>query len=61
MADVIPFKKPKPFDKSKGRTLCKSGFHKWKADKKPQFDVKEGKLVTRRVCSRCGKSKVESK
>lgn len=61
MGDVVKFKKPKAFAKSKGRTLCKSGFHKWRADSKPQFDVKRGKLVTRWVCQRCGETKVEAR
>lgn len=40
-------------------TLCKSGFHKWKIDKTTNFAVKQGKLQTRKVCERCGKSKIE--
>ncbi len=53
MSKVIPFKKPKPTDKAKGRTLCKHGFHKWEIWKKKQFDVKAGKLVTVYRCKRC--------
>jgi len=40
-------------------TLCKSGFHKWKADKNTDFAVKAGKLQTRYICERCGKIKTE--
>ncbi len=58
MADIIPFKKPRPADKHKGKTLCKSGFHKWQIDKKQRFDVKRGKLVTVYRCQRCGKEKI---
>lgn len=61
MGDVLPFKKRKPSDKAKGTTLCRSGFHKWKADKTTSFDVREGKLVTRYVCERCGKIRTEAR
>lgn len=44
-------------NKSKGTTLCSSGFHKWKIDQKKQFDVKAGKLITIKRCSRCGQTK----
>ena len=61
MADIIPFKKPKLKDKHKGKTLCRSGFHKWVVSKERPFDVKLGKLVTSYRCSRCGAVKTESK
>jgi hypothetical protein len=54
MGNVVRFKKPKPKEKHKGKTLCKSGFHKWAEEKETKFDVKQGKLVTRYRCSRCG-------
>ncbi len=60
MGDVIPFRKIKPSVKHKGKSLCESGFHKWKADTKGVFDVKQGKLVTRLICERCGAVKVKS-
>lgn len=54
MGDVLPFKPaPKP-KKSTGKTLCKSGFHKWAVDPRKQFDVKQGRLVTIQRCERCG-------
>ncbi|VAW96842.1 hypothetical protein MNBD_GAMMA23-1345 [hydrothermal vent metagenome] len=56
MADILPFKKPKLKDKHKGKTLCKSGFHKWEVVNNP-FDVKQGKLITLYRCSRCGATK----
>lgn len=61
MGDVIPFKKTSPFEKHKGKSLCKSGFHKWLVVKEKQFDVKQGKLVTVYRCARCDVQKVESK
>ena len=58
MGDILPFKKPSPFEKHKGKTLCRSGFHKWKIIQEKQFDVKQGKLVTILECIRCGEKKV---
>jgi hypothetical protein len=60
MADILAFKKPKPSQKHKGKTLCKHNFHKWVEDKKMGFDVKKGKLVTRYRCTRCGATRVKS-
>ncbi|QFU76429.1 hypothetical protein EY643_12580 [Halioglobus maricola] len=60
MADVIPFRKPSAKEKHKGKTLCRHGHHKWQVDVAKQFDVKQGKLVTRYVCTRCGEAKVKA-
>ena len=60
MGDVIQFKKLSLKVKHKGRTLCKSGFHKWQVIETP-FDVKKGKMITAYRCSRCGETKTESK
>ncbi|TQV86781.1 hypothetical protein FKG94_00080 [Exilibacterium tricleocarpae] len=60
MGDVVPFKKPKLSEKHKGKSLCRSGFHKWQVVKEKQFDVKRGKLVTVYRCSRCQAEKVTS-
>ncbi|MGB5306250.1 MAG: hypothetical protein WBN51_01905 [Gammaproteobacteria bacterium] len=57
MGDVIRFKKPKAAVKAQGKTLCRSGFHKWLVSTEQQFDVKQGRLVTVYRCSRCGASK----
>ncbi|MFK7888733.1 MAG: hypothetical protein AB8G16_17890 [Gammaproteobacteria bacterium] len=57
MADILPFKKPSLKKKAQRKTMCKHGFHKWAPDKKKQFDVKQGKLVTLNRCSRCGQTK----
>ena len=58
MADILTFKKKKPSDRHKGKTLCRSGFHKWQVVKEKQFDVRQGRLVTIYRCKRCGKQKV---
>jgi len=54
MGKVVPFKRPSLKQKASGKTLCDRGFHKWRVDKKKQFDVKQGRLVTIRRCERCG-------
>ncbi|PWV61634.1 hypothetical protein [Plasticicumulans acidivorans] len=64
MADILPFKRPKPADRmdaAAGKELCKSGFHKWEVLKERQFDVKLGKLVTAYRCKRCGATKTEAR
>jgi len=61
MGDVVRFKKPKLKEKHKGKTLCRSGFHKWEVDKSKPFAVKEGKLLSVYKCQRCGKIKTEAK
>lgn len=60
MGDVLPFKRPSPFEKHKGKSLCRSGFHKWVVVKDKQFDVKQGKLVTLFRCARCEAQKTEA-
>lgn len=54
MAEIIPFRKPGPAEKAKGKTLCKRGFHKWAIDKDRRFDSRQGRLVTVYRCERCG-------
>lgn len=54
MGEVIKFKRPALREKSDGRTLCASGFHKWKVSTQRRFDVKRGKLATVERCARCG-------
>jgi hypothetical protein len=56
--NIIPFIRPTPKQKNRGKTLCGSGFHKWLADNSTPFDSKQGKLVTRYRCARCGKTRV---
>lgn len=60
MGEVIHFNKPKAADKARGKTLCRRGFHKWLVEKKNQFDVKQGRLVTVYRCSRCGELKTRA-
>lgn len=57
MADILTFKKKTPAEKHKGKSLCRSGFHKWEILSSSRFDVKRGKLVTAYQCKRCGKQK----
>ena len=61
MGNVVPFKKLRPKDKHKGKTLCNSGFHKWEVVQGNPFDVKQGKMVTRYRCSRCGATRIEAR
>tara|TARA_R110000822_G_scaffold136960_1_gene274444 strand:+ start:152 stop:337 length:186 start_codon:yes stop_codon:yes gene_type:complete len=60
VADILPFRKRTLKDIHRGNTLCRNGHHKWEIDQAKQFDVREGKLVTRYRCSRCGKEKVKA-
>ncbi|WP_299772085.1 hypothetical protein [uncultured Pseudoteredinibacter sp.] len=60
MGEVLPFKRKTAAEKHKGKSLCRSGFHKWKICSAKQFDVKQGKLVTRYRCERCGAEKVQA-
>ena len=60
MADILTFKKKTPAEKHKGKSLCRSGFHKWKILSERKFDVKQGRLVTAYQCTRCGKRKIKA-
>lgn len=59
MGDVVQFKRKTAWQKHKGKSLCRDGFHKWKVVTEQKFDVKQGKLVTLLKCERCGKEKTE--
>jgi len=59
MGDIVKFRKPSLREKAEGRTLCKSGFHRWKVVAEKKFDVKRGKLVTLLRCERCGKEQIK--
>lgn len=61
MGQVVPFKRPTLQEKHKGKTLCRSGFHKWEVDKRLPFDVKTGKLVTVYRCQRCDATRTETR
>ena len=58
MGNILTFKKKTPSEKHKGKSLCRSGFHKWEILSEKKFDVKQGKLVTVYQCKRCDKQKV---
>lgn len=54
------FKKAKQKKQAAGSTLCRSGRHKWLLDQGTVFDSKQGKLVNRYRCERCGKIKTQA-
>jgi hypothetical protein len=59
MGEVLGFpgstaRKAQRKKKREGGTLCRQGFHAWEVDKDRAFDSKQGRLVTRRRCRRCG-------
>lgn len=60
MGEIIPFRRRRPSERYKGKSLCSHGFHKWELDPDKTFDVKKGRLVTRMYCARCGASKVKA-
>ncbi len=59
MAEILRFKRPKPSEKHKGKTLCAHGFPRWQVAGSRPVDVKQGRLVTVLVCVRCGATKQE--
>ena len=59
MGEIVKFRKPSLKEKAEGKTLCRSGFHKWKVATEKKFDVKQGKLVTLLRCQRCGKEQTK--
>jgi|GEM_PF-174737 hypothetical protein len=59
MGEVVRLKRPAAREKAEGKTLCKSGFHKWRVVTERQFDVKQGRLVTLLRCARCREEKIE--
>ncbi|UCE88771.1 MAG: hypothetical protein JSW10_10655 [Pseudomonadota bacterium] len=61
MGEIIRFKRRKPAEQHRGKTLCKSGFHKWEPVKERPFDVRRGKLVTLYRCTRCGATRTEAR
>lgn len=54
------FRKKKRKALAAGSTLCRAGKHKWQIEKQTDFDSKQGKLVSRYRCERCGKVKVKA-
>lgn len=61
MGEIVRFKKPSAQERHRGKSLCKSGFHKWEVAKERPFDVKTGNLVTLYRCRRCGATKTEAR
>jgi len=53
VGDVIKIKDWRR-ERADGKTLCSSGFHKWRTLNERRFDVKAGKLVSAERCERCG-------
>jgi len=63
MADVRSlnaFRKASKKKAAAGKSLCLNGHHRWATDNSTLFDSKQGKLVTRSLCLRCGHSRVTS-
>lgn len=60
MANIIKLSQVRR-TRAQGKTLCRAGFHKWKILTKSQFDVREGKLVTRERCERCSEMRTRLK
>jgi hypothetical protein len=60
MGEVVRFKRRRLSEVARGKTLCRSGFHKWVIWKQKQFDVKQGRLITVQRCTRCGVSRTQA-
>lgn len=56
--DLNKYRKRSRKERGSGTTLCRSGFHKWIDDGTKQFDVKQGRLVSRQRCQRCDATRV---
>ncbi|MEJ2575422.1 MAG: hypothetical protein P8106_01735 [Gammaproteobacteria bacterium] len=60
MGEILPFKRKSASERNKGKSLCRHGHHKWEIEKRAVFDVKQGRLVTRSRCARCGLTRTEA-
>jgi hypothetical protein len=60
MAEILPFQRKSAGARHKGNTLCRNGHHKWEIEAQAVFDVKQGRLVTRFRCVRCGQTKTKA-
>lgn len=60
VADILPFRRRNAADRQRGNTLCRHGHHKWLPDKERVFDTKQGHLVARYRCQRCGAVKIKA-
>jgi hypothetical protein len=63
MADILKFRTRQQLanDRAQGRTLCRSGFHRWVLCPETRFDVHQGRLVTVERCERCGAERVTAR
>jgi hypothetical protein len=61
MGEILPFRRKPASERHRGKTLCQQGHHKWQVEADSVFDVKQGRLVTRYRCARCGKVKTEAR
>jgi hypothetical protein len=61
MGEIVRFKSARPQARHQGKTLCRSGFHKWEIVNDRPFDVKAGRLVTGYRCKRCGATRTEAR
>jgi len=63
VADILPFKnrQQRANERAEGRTLCRSGFHRWRVSGATRFDVRQGRLVTLERCERCGEERVTAR
>jgi hypothetical protein len=60
MAEILTFKRKSAGERHKGKTLCRNGHHKWEIESQSVFDVKQGRLVTRFRCVRCGQTRTKA-
>jgi len=62
MSNIIKgqFGKAAQLKRIKRSSLCQHGHHRWEVDTTTRFDVKEGKLLTVSICSKCGKTKTSA-
>ncbi len=60
VGEIIRFRKSKPGEKYRGKTLCASGFHHWEVLADQPFAVRRGALITRYRCTRCGATRTRA-
>jgi len=63
MAEILRFRNRQQLanERAGGRTLCRSGFHRWVVCGDTHFDVRQGRLVTLERCARCGEARVSAR
>jgi len=60
MGEILRFKRKSASERHKGKSLCRHGHHKWDVETRAVFDVKQGRLVPRFRCARCGRTRTEA-